>query len=92
MTATACTEKASLISNRSTSSSAQPDLLRDASYGVDGRHEDELRRQAARGLTDDAKERREVEGGGTVLCHDDEGGCAVVHTRRVASGHRAVVP
>ena len=60
-TATACTEKASFSSNRSTSLSAQPIFSQQPADRFDRRHQHELRREAARRLADDAGERREAE-------------------------------
>ena len=87
-TATACTENASLISNRSTSSRSHPAFSatrRTASTGVISTN---LGREPAGRLGHDARERREAERLRALLRHDDERGRAVVDARRVAGGHR----
>ena len=67
------------------------DLLGDAAHGFDRRHQHELRREAARRLADDARERRQAERLRAFGRHDDERGRAVVDAGRVARGHRAVL-
>ena len=90
-TATACTENASFSSNRSTSSSVQPIFSRDSADGFDRRHQHELRRQAARRLADDARERRQAERAAPFRRHHDQRRGAVVDAGRVAGGDRAVL-
>jgi len=66
-------------------------LFRDAAHGLDGRHQDEFRRQAAGRLRHDARERRQAERLGAFGSHHDERRRAVVDAGRVAGGDRAVL-
>ena len=91
MTATACTEKASLISKRSTSARFQPTFCGDPPDGFDRRHHHHLRREAARRLADDARERRKAERARLRLGHHDQRGGAVVDARRVSGRDRPVL-
>ena len=86
------TENASLISNRSTSASFQPTFLASLADRLDRRHQHVLRRQPARRLADDARQRRDARVRTRASADITTSAAAPSLTRRrVAGGHGSVL-